>query len=92
MAAAPIRPGQHGCDICDRVQDQCVGQAAEFGNGQRDQLGVEVGGRRLLAVQAGEGDGEDRQGDHREEGVSVPGGPGAALVVVEADEALTELE
>ena len=51
-----------------------------------------VAGVDGVGLLVGEGDDEDGQGEHREQDESVPGGPAAALVVVQADVGFRGLE
>src|SRR5829696_3294998 len=80
----------------DPVRESEGGAGDEFGkevsdlvDSQGDQLPSPVWAGSFLA--RGD-DGEDRVGQHGQGGVAVPGVPGADLVLVEADLALTCLE
>ena len=82
VPASPAGPGQPVVDGVDGVDDQRGEQAANLGQGQRDQ--GRVGAGRSGPFVPGD-HGQDRMGEHDQGGVSVPGVPPADLMLVQAD-------
>ncbi len=87
VAASPLGPGQQVLEIGAGGNEQADQEMADLVDGQRDQAGRGPGS----GVFGGGGDGEEGMGEHREDGPSLPGGPGADLVLVEGGEFLAGL-
>jgi hypothetical protein len=71
--------------------DEAGEEAADLGDGERDQLAGLFSGPLFLAGR-GAGGGEEGVGEHREGDVAVPAVPAADLVLVQADFSFGGLE
>src|SRR6266704_3102598 len=88
VVSAPRGPSQPVPGVFHRLDDQRAEERGDFVAGQCDL----PGGRRVVSVLGGGGDGEERGGEHGQGGPPVPEVPAADLVFIQPGQALAGLE
>jgi hypothetical protein len=95
LASSPAGPVQDPRRVARWRPDECGDQPADLGHGDREQVGAaDQAATPPLGCWFGVGAGDDQEGvgEQRQDGMPLPAGPAANLVVVQADLALSGLE